>query len=146
MERTFETIGLVGKIKPDATAAGTVTSGWIAAADYHRFLAVLVAGDLGASATVDAKLRQATSSGGAGAKDVTGSAITQLTQAGSGSNKEVLISLDPSKLDVNNGFKFFEFSVTVAVATSDLGGVVLGYRPRHGAATQPASVAQVIAV
>ncbi len=95
----------------------------------------MAAGDLGASATLDAKLQQATDSGGTGAKDVTGKSITQLTQAGTDSNKQVLINLRPEELDIKNGFGYFRLSMTVAVATSDAGGMVLGVNARIGHAT-----------
>jgi hypothetical protein len=124
-----ENVAVVGNIDPDAYGASTVTSGWIAAKDFGHFLAIVQAGDLGASATVDAKLEQATSAAGAGAKDITGKAITQLTQAGTDSNKQAVINLRPEELDVDGGFTHFRLSITVAVAASDVGGVVLGVDP-----------------
>lgn len=127
--------GVVGVIDPDAYAAGTVTTGWIKASDYHSFLAVIMAGDLGASATVDAKIEQATSAAGAGAKDVSGLAITQLTKAGTDDNKQALINVQPADLDLANGFTHFCLSMTVANATSDAGAIVLGFSPRKGPAT-----------
>ena len=41
-----EMIGVVGNIDPDAYAAGTVTTGWIAAKDFQSFVAIVQAGDL----------------------------------------------------------------------------------------------------
>ena len=130
-----EMIGVVGNIDPDAYAAGTVTTGWIAAKDFQSFVAIVQAGDLGASATLDALLQQASDSGGTGAKSITGKAITQLTQAGTDSNKQVLINLRPEELDVDNGFTHFRLSMTVATDTSDAGGIVLGVVPVRGPAT-----------
>jgi hypothetical protein len=130
-----ELAGVVGVVKPDATAAGTVTSGWIAAKNFISFLAIVMAGDLGASATLDAKLEQAQDGSGTGAKDITGKAITQLTQAGTDSNKQALINLRPEELDVDNAFTHFRLSMTVAVATSDCAGLVLGVHPARGPAT-----------
>jgi hypothetical protein len=128
--------GIVGMIDPDAYTASTVTTGWIDARAFHSFMAIVMAGTLGASATLDAKIEQASDSGGTGAKDVTGLAITQLTQAGTDSDKQAIINIDPHKdLDRNNGFDYFRLSMTVATATSDAGGVVLGFNPRNGGAT-----------
>ena len=140
-------VALVGIIDPDAYAAGAVSTGWIAAKDHLSFLAVVTAGDLGASATVDAKLEQATSAAGAGAKDITGKAITQLTKAGTDDNKQALINLKQEELDVNNGFTHFRLTVTVATATSDAGGFVLGFDPAYGPATlnDLASVDEIVA-
>jgi len=133
--KASERVGIVGNIDPDAYAAGTVTTGWIDASKYHTFMAIVQAGDLGASATLDGKLQQASDGSGTGAKDITGKAITQLTQAGTDSNKQVIINLRPSELDLDNSFTHFRLSMTVATATSDAGGIVLGVGPRNGLAT-----------
>ena len=130
-----EVIGVLASIDPDAYGASTVTTGWIAAKNYVSFLAIVQAGDLGASATLDAKLQQASDGSGTGAKDITSKAITQLTQAGTDSNKQALINLRPEELDVDNGFTHFRLSMTIGTATSDAGGIVLGYLPARGPAT-----------
>src|SRR6185503_11740057 len=87
---------VLARIDPDAQAASTVDSIWVAVKDYAQFLAIIQAGDLGASATLDAS--------GTGAKAITGKAITQLTQAGSGSDKMALINVRPEELDLDNSF------------------------------------------
>ena len=130
-----ERAAVVGNIDPDANAAGTYTTGWVAAKNFHSFLAIIQAGDLGSSATIDAKLQQATSAAGAGAKDITGKAITQLTQAGTDDNKQALINLRTDELDVDNSFAFVRLSMTVATATSDAGAVLLGFDSRFGPAS-----------
>lgn len=126
---------VVGAIDPDVTAAGTVTTGWVEAADFHMFLAVVMAGTLGTSATLDAKIEQATDGSGTGAKDLSGSSITQLTQAGTDSDKQSLIQFRPDDLDVDNSFTHVRLSITVATATSDVGGLLLGFGPRYGPAS-----------
>jgi hypothetical protein len=151
---TFKTValahiaGVLGVIDPDAYAAGTVTTGWISAKNYQSFLAVVLAGDLGASATLDAKIQQASDSSGTGVKDLTGAAITQLTQAGTDSNKQALISFGSGDLDIENGFTHFRLSMTVATATSDAGALVLGSDPRFGPATEDdaATVDEVVII
>jgi hypothetical protein len=130
-----EVVGIVAKIDPDATAASTVTSGWVAAKNYQAFMAIVIAGALGSSATLDGKLEQAQDGSGTGAKDITGKAITQLTQAGTDSSKQAVINLRPEELDVDNAFTHFRLSMTVATATSDVGGLVLGLFPARGPAT-----------
>lgn len=132
--KASEQVAVLGSIDPDAYAAGTVTTGWIAAKNFHEFLAIVQAGDLGASATLDAKLQQASDGSGTGAKDITGKAITQLTQAGTDSNKQALINLRPADLDLDNGFTHFRLSMTIGTAASDAGGIVLGVGPRTGPA------------
>lgn len=140
---------VVGVIDPDVTAAGTVTTGWVEAADFESFLAVAMAGTLGSSATFDAKIEQASDGSGTGAKDLSGAAITQLTQAGTDeSDKQSLIQFRSSDLDVDNSFTHVRLSVTVATATSDAAGVLLGFGPRYGPASDndASSVAEIVSV
>ncbi|MGB1215404.1 MAG: hypothetical protein ACPG4X_18690 [Pikeienuella sp.] len=139
---------VAGVIDPDATAAGTVTTGWISMATFNELMAVVQVGTLGTNATVDAKLEQATDNSGAGAKDITGKAITQMTQAGTDeSDRQAVINLNAEELDVNNDFSHARLSVTVATATSDIGALVLGLGERYGPASDNdlASVAEIVA-
>lgn len=126
---------IVGAIDPDATTAGTVTTGWIAAADFKSFMGIVMAGTLGASATVDAKFQQATDAAGTGVKDVAGTSITQLTAAGTDSDKQAIINLSVDDLDIANAFTHIRLSVSIAVATSDAGALVLGFNPGYGPAS-----------
>lgn len=127
--------GVVAVINPVSQGAGTVTTGWIDMQKFGALLAVLAVGALGASGTVDAKIQQATDDVGAGAKDVAGSAITQLTKAGTDDNKQVLINLRQEDLDKNNAFRFVRLSVTVGTAASLISAIVLAFNARYGAAT-----------
>lgn len=138
---------VVGVVDPDVSAAGAHSTGWIAAKDFGSFMAIAMAGTLGSTATFDAKLEQATDASGTSAKDITGKAITQLTQAGTDdSDKQAIINLRPDELDVTNSFTHFRLTVTVATATSDAAAIVLGLDPRYGPASDNdlASVAEIV--
>lgn len=139
-------IALVGVIDPDAYAAGTYTTGWIAAAEAANFMALVSVGDMVSTSTVDAKIQQATSAAGAGAKDVTGKSITQLTQAGTDDNKQVVINIRAEELDLANSFTHFRLSMTVATAASDAAGYVFSLDHRYGPANlrDLASVDEVV--
>jgi len=126
-------LAVVDAIDPDAYAAGEQTTGWIKADDFHQYMAVISVGTLGASATVDAAIDYSTD-GSADGGVVTGSAITQLTQAGSDSDKQVVINVRPSDLAAHNA-DWFRLSVTVGTAASDMGAVVVGLSPRSGPAS-----------
>jgi hypothetical protein len=130
-----ELAAVVGVIDPDANTAAALSTGWVDMRDFAALLGIVMAGDLGASGTLDAKFEQATSSGGAGVKDVTGKAITQLTQAGTDSNKQALINLRAEELDVENGFRYARLTMTTATATSDSAAMVLGLHPARGPAS-----------
>lgn len=142
-----EAIALLGVVDPDVTTASTVTTGWIDASEFDRFLAVVSAGTLGSSATIDAKLEQASDSSGTGAKDISGKAITQITQAGTDqSDTQALINLRQTELDLANNFTHFRLSITVGTATSDACGHVFGYAPNYAPASDfnAASVGEVV--
>lgn len=130
-------------IDPDAYTAATYTSGWVDMSLWGSLQAIVFAGTLGSGATLDAKLEQATSAAGAGAKDITGKAITQLTQAGTDSDKQAVINCQSEDLDVEGGFRYVRLSMTVGNATSDAGGVVLGMDPRY-APTDASTVDEVV--
>lgn len=130
-----EVAAVVGNIDPDAYAASTVTTNeYIPLKNFRRFMAIIQAGDIVSTGTIDAKLVSYTNGSGTGAADVTGSAITQLTQAGTDSNKQVVINFDPSKL-AGSAATHFKLSVTMGTAGADLSAVVLGFDPLYAPAS-----------
>ncbi|MDN5849950.1 MAG: hypothetical protein L0H63_09995 [Nitrococcus sp.] len=137
---------VVATIDPDATSASTVVSDYVDMEGFEALLAIVLAGALGTSATVDAKLVQATDASGTGSKDITGKAITQLTQAGTDDDKQALINLMADEMDHENDFTFAALSLTVATAACDVGAVVLGFYPHYGPANNNdlASVDEIV--
>lgn len=136
-----EVAAVVGVIDPDAYSANTYTTDYIAMKHFRRFMAVIAVGDMGTAATLNAKLVAYSDGSGGGSADVTGSAITALTQAGSDSNKQVVINLNTDSL-AGAGKTHFRLSVTTAVEAVDFGAVVLAFDPRHA----PASAADLATV
>ena len=137
---------LVGVIDPDLNTAAAHSTGWIDMNLFQAIQAIVLVGSLGASATLDAKLEQATSAAGAGAKDITGKAITQLTQAGDDdSDQQAIINCRSEELDINNGFTHARLTMTVGTASSDSGAVVLGHYARYQPAADAATVVEVVA-
>jgi hypothetical protein len=141
----YEETCIVGVIDPDVTVAGAVSTGWIAAKDMFSYMAIIMAGTLGTAATLDAKLEQATDGSGTGAKDITGKAITQLVKA-SNDDDQAVINIKQQDLDIENDFTHFRLTMTVAVADSDVAGLVLGSAFRHGDGSDNdlASVVEVV--
>lgn len=136
-----EGIALLGSIDPISQGAGTVTTGWVSVANFLSFMALISTGILGASATLDAKIQQAQDSGGTGAKDITGKALTQIVKA-TGDGKQAMIDFRVQDLDTNNGFGFVRVSVTVGVAASQVSAYLLGgnarFEPIKDATASPA--------
>jgi hypothetical protein len=131
-----ELVGVIGAFDPVSQGAGTVVSDYADMTKFKKVMFVLSVGVLGASATVDAVVKQATDSSGTGSKNLSPSvAITQLTKAGSDDNKQVVINVDAEQLDVAGNFSYVALSVTVGVAASLISVLVLGFEPRYGPAS-----------
>ena len=153
-----ELAALVGTIDPDNYATGAQNSDWVDMQDWEAVKTTLLIGDWGdTTSTIDMKLEQATSSGGAGAKDITGKAITQIASGSPvASDKQAIINVRASELDVNNDFQFVRAVATGADTASpadspggintDYGAVLLGFGPRYGPASDNdlASVVEII--
>lgn len=125
-----EGLALLDSISPVSQTPGTVTTGWVSAAAFLSFLAVIETGVLGASATLDAKIQQATDSSGTGAKDVSGKALTQIVKA-SGDNKQAMIDFSAKDLDTNGGFGYVRLSLTVGTAASLIAAQLFGGNSRY---------------
>jgi hypothetical protein len=128
-----ERVAVVGNIDPDAYTATTYDTAWIDMAKFRSLMAIIQAGDLGSSATIDAVLRGSGVAAGTSPVSISGKAITQLTQAGTDSNKQAIINLRQDELaGVVDGagtplpVRYISLRVTVGTATSDMGAVVLG--------------------
>ena len=135
-----DSFAVLGCIDPDNYAAGSTSSDWVDAGRYANVTAILATGDLGAGSTLDAKLEQATSSGGAGAKDVANKAITQVAAASPPtSDKQYVINLLPSDLDMDNRFRYVRLTVTTVAgsppANDDFAAFLIGWNARHDPAT-----------
>lgn len=139
-----ENAAIVGTIDPDANAAATYLSDVIDMSKFESIMALVMTGILGASATINAKLVQATTSGGT-YKDVADKAIATLVKA-TGDDKQVVINCRAEEIDVDNGYRYVKLSMTVGTAASDAGAVVLGFNARTNPASGVglASVAEIV--
>ena len=127
LNKQYEEWALVGVIDPDAYTAGEQLTAAIDMSKWEDILFVVLVGDLGTNATVDASLKASATSGGTYAA-ISGKAITQLTQAGTDkSNTQAYIHLRGDEMPA--GKYYVKGSMTVGTATSDAGAIVLG-RPR----------------
>ena len=138
-----EQIATLAVLAPASVAASTVLTAWVPVQDYHSIVALIDTGVLGASATVDAKLRQATDASGTGAKDVTGKALVQIVKA-TGDGKQASIEMRSDDVDTNGGFTHVALSVTVGTAASLLGARLIGANPRYLPPVNAATVVQVV--
>jgi hypothetical protein len=140
-----EKVAILATLDPASVAASTVLTSWVPVANIGQVTALIQTGVLGAGATVDAKLRQATDSAGTGAKDISGKAIAQIVKA-SGDNVQAMVEARAEDLDVNNGFAYVALSVTVATAASQLSAALIGSVARFAPASafNQAAVKQIV--
>lgn len=136
-----EVLTLLVAIDPVSSAAA-VSSAWVSLAEIARILAVVQVGLIAATGTLNAKLEQATTSGGAGAKDITGKAITAL--ADTADNRQILINCRTEELDVAGGFAFVRLTITPAVAASLIAGAIFGLDARYQPKAHNASVTETV--
>jgi len=147
--RPSDRAAVVGVIDPDVLTATTHDSGWVDMSDFERIMAIVMLGTLGESAEFDAKLQQASDSSGTGAKDITGKAITQISEdvSPAPSDKQAIINCRADELDVTNGFTHVRLRITVGAASTDGGAVIVGFDARQQPASDNdlSSVAEIVA-
>lgn len=137
-----ERLAVMATLDPASVAASTVATTWVSMGNIDSLLALINTGVLGASATIDAKLRQATDSSGTGAKDIAGKALAQIVKA-SGDNVQATIECRDTDLDVTNGFAYVALSLTVGTAASIVGATLIGGNPIY-VPTSPLNKASVV--
>ena len=130
--RFTEEYALLYNLAPISVTNGAeVFTSYVSLANYHRAVIVIHTGVMASGATLDAVVHQATDTSGTSAKHLTNSkAITQLTQAGSDSNKDVAIEVRTEELDVANGFDCIALGYTVGTAATLLSIEIYGLVPR----------------
>ena len=120
-----EAVDLLAKIDP-ASYTTVQNSAWVPLGAVDRAVAIAAVGAITASGTLDMKIRQAKDAAGTGAKDITGKAIVQVTQAAGGSNKVYAIEVRDIELDTANSFTHISVQLTPAVAAAIVGVLLLG--------------------
>lgn len=124
---------VIATVDPDAYGTGAQSSDVIDMQNFDQIAVVVLAGALGSSATLDCGVYYDTASNGAFANLVTGAEITQLTEAGTDSDKQAIINVSAEEVAaMATGARYVRVSMTVGTATSDAGLVVLGRSANYG--------------
>ncbi len=142
-------IAVMAAINPQS-ATTVQSSGWVDASQFENMLAMVETGVISAGGTVSATVQQASSATGTGAKAIypgnntsgTALAIAPLTQAGGGSSSQAPINIKPDDLDVNNGFRWIQLTITPSGAAALIAGQLLGVDARYGPADGLAAASQ----
>jgi hypothetical protein len=132
-KKPSEMAAVVATIDPASLTANTYVSDWVDASQFEQLMAVLVLGAISAGGTVDAKLRMSAAANGSNPADVPGKALTQLTQAGTDSNKQAILQVRGDELP--GDYRYVALSVTTATAAALGSAVILGFNPTYGPAS-----------
>lgn len=135
MIRADQAVAVVSCIDPDANATGAITDDIIDMSKFEQVMFVVQAGTLGSSATLDFQVYQGDTNALGNPKVITGAAITQLTDAGTDSDKQAIVVVKQADLDSAGGFRWIRGTLTVGTATSDCGVLGLGLYPTYGPAS-----------
>jgi hypothetical protein len=130
-----EQVAVVGVIDPDAYTQATYKTAAIDMSQWEEVMIIGMAGDLGSSGTLDFDVYEYTDASDGGEQEITSKSATQLTQAGTDSNKQVVINVRREDLDIRDDFRYIKAWMIVGTATSDCGLVVVGVVPRRAPAS-----------
>lgn len=144
--RLSERLAVVAAIDPDAYGTGAQESDIIDMSLHRRVLFFVMAGTLGTSATLDFKVEASANSNMSSASDLTGKAITQLTQAGTDSDKQAIVEVTAAEVR-DAGARYIRGVLTIGTAGSDAGVLAVAGDARYQPASEYdlASVDEIVA-
>jgi len=144
-QRMSEKILVVGVIDPDAytNSATTYKTGAIDMSLHRRVLFVVMAGTMASTSTIGFSVTGDTASGGSYATTITGKSITQLTEAGTDSDKQALVEVTAEEVFAQ-GKRYIRGELLVGTAASDAGVIALAMHSRYQPGTDLASVDEIV--
>ena len=113
-------IGINVALAPVSKSAGTTTSSAIDLTGYSKAALVVTVGVIASSGTVNCKIQTSATSGGS-YSDLSGAAITQMTEAGGDSGSTVIVDFE-----IPNGKPHVKTVLTNATAAAVQGVLVIG--------------------
>lgn len=114
---------IVATVDPDAYGTGTQLSDAIDMSVHNQVAFIVEAGALGSSATLDFYVMECATSGGTYTR-LSGKNITQLTQAGTDSDKQAIVNVRADEL--TSGYRYLKGSLRIGTASSDASMLALG--------------------
>lgn len=132
MEKLSEMFALVGTVDPDAYGTGDQTTDVIDMKGKKSVLFVVSVGDIASTGKVDFGVYGDTASNGSFATLITSKSITQLTQAGTDSDKQAIVEVTAQEV-AEQSFRYVRGKMTLTTAGADSAVLVfashLDYRP-----------------
>lgn len=145
-QRMSEKILVVGVIDPDAytQSATTYKTGIIDMSLHRRVLFIVMVGTMASTSTVDFDVYADTAANGATMAKLTGKAITQLTEAGTDSDKQALVEVTAEEVFAA-GKRYIRGELLVSTAASDAAVIALASHSRYQPGTDATSVDEIVA-
>lgn len=139
MHKLYERAIVVAAIDPDSVTTGTVSSDEVDMLNFRDLMVIVQSGDMESGATLDGTLLTGAATGTVTTALKT---MTQLTAAGSDSDKQVI--LYARGVDFAAGHRYAKLNLVVT-GTTELSAVILGWPARYASQTLPdlASVDEV---
>jgi hypothetical protein len=130
-QRLSEALAVVSCIDPDAYAASaTPYSGDVIDMDDHnRVMFIVQVGTMAGTSTVDFGVYGDTSTAGSFTTLITGKSITQLTQAGTDSDKQAIVEVTAEEVKAQ-GERYLKGKLTVGTAASDCATIAIAGESR----------------
>jgi len=146
--RLSQELAVVACIDPDAYTTGTENSDIIDMRYHRRVMFIVQAGTLGSTATVNFAVYGDSAAAMSGEVALTGKAITQLTEAGTDSDKQAIVEVTAEEVASQIvGGRYIRGKLIVLLATSDAGVIALADHSRYAPASDYdlASVDEIVA-
>lgn len=146
--RLSQELAIVATIDPDAYTTGTQTSDIIDMRYHKRVMFIVEVGTLGSSATIDFVVFGDSAAAMGTEVALTGKSITQLTDAGTDSDKQAIVEITAEELASQiAGGRYVRGKLVIGTATSDCGTIALADRSRYSPASDfdLASVDEIVA-
>jgi hypothetical protein len=116
-----EQLAVVAALDPDSYSADTYYTDAVDMKYWERVMFILNVGDMASTATVDFGVVEGSTTSPTTA--ITGKSITQLTQAGTGNDKQAVIEVRAEEMDPDN--RYVRGKVTVGVGACDVSVVAI---------------------
>ena len=145
-ERLSEALAIVACIDPDANGTGALESDVIDMRYHRRVMFIVQVGTMASTSTLDFKVQEGLESDMSDAADLSGKSITQLTQAGTDSDKQAIVEVTAEEVAAAGG-RYIWGVMTIAAAASDSGMVAIADSSRFSPASEYdlASVDEIVA-
>lgn len=128
--RLSERLAVVATIDPDAYGTGTQDTDVIDMLEHRRILFIVMAGTIASTGKIDFAVYGDTASDGAFSTLITGKSITQLTQAGSDSDKQAVVEVSSEEVQAQ-GKRYLKGVLTFTTAGGDAGVIAVAGDSRY---------------